>query len=39
MELMICLQKDAHANTGIVVIVDLLSKMAHLADVPNTITG
>ena len=33
------LPKDVHGNTGIVVFVDQLSKMAHLAAVPDSIDG
>ena len=33
------LPKAAHGNTGIVVFVDRLSKMAHLAAVPDTNDG
>ena len=33
------LPKDSTGNTGIVVFVDRLSKMAHLAAVPATIDG
>ena len=33
------LPKDSHGNTGIVVLVDRLSKMAHLAAVPDSIDG
>ena len=39
MEFMFGLPKDAHGNTGIVVFVDRLSMMAHLAAVPNFIDG
>jgi len=33
------LPKDSEGNTGIVVFVDRLSKMAHLAAVPDTVDG
>ena len=33
------LPKDAHGNTDIVIFVDRLSKMAHLATVPDSIDG
>ena len=39
MDFMFGLPKDAQGNTGIVVFVDRLSKMAHLASVPDTIDG
>ena len=39
MDFMFGLPKDAQGNTGIVVFVDRLSKMAHLAAVPDTING
>ena len=39
MDFMFGLPKDAQGNTGIVVFVDRLSKMAHLAAVPDTIDG
>ena len=39
MDFMFGLPKDAQGNTGIVVFVDRLSKMAHLVAVPDTIDG
>ena len=39
MDFLFGLPKDSHGNTGIVVFVDRLSKMAHLATVPDTIDG
>ena len=39
MEFMFGLPNDAYSNTGIVVFVDRLSKMAHLEAVPDTIDG
>ena len=39
MDFMFGLPKDVQGNTGIVVFVDRLSKMAHLAAVPDTIDG
>ena len=39
MDFMFSLPKDAQGNTGIVVFLDRLSKMAHLAAVPDTIDG
>ena len=39
MDFMFGLPKDAQGNTGIVVFVGRLSKMAHLAAVPDTIDG
>uniref|UniRef100_H3GPY2 Integrase catalytic domain-containing protein n=1 Tax=Phytophthora ramorum TaxID=164328 RepID=H3GPY2_PHYRM len=39
MDFVFGLPKDSDGNTGIVVFVDLLSKMAHLAAVPDTIGG
>ena len=37
MDFMFGLSKYAHGNTGIVVFVDRLNKMAHFADVSDTI--
>ena len=37
MDFMFGLPKDVHGNTGIVVFVDPLSKMAHLSAVPDSI--
>ena len=39
MEFVFGLPKDAHDNTCVVVFVDRLSKMAHLAAVPDSIDG
>ena len=39
MEFIFGLSKDAQGNTGIVVFVDRLTKMAYLAAVPDTIDG
>ena len=39
MDFMFGLPKDAHGNNGIVVFVDRLSKMDHLAPVPDTFDG
>ncbi|CAI5729886.1 unnamed protein product [Peronospora effusa] len=39
MDFVFGLPKDSHGNTGIVVFVDRLSKMAHLAAVPDSIDG
>ena len=39
MDFVFGLPKDAHGNTGIVVFVDRLSKMAYLAAVPDSIDG
>ena len=39
MDFLFVLPKDSYGNTGIVVFVDRLSKMAHLAAVPDTIDG
>ena len=39
MDFVFGLPKDLHGNTGIVVFVDRLSKMAHLAAVPDSIDG
>ena len=39
MDFALCLPKDCDGNTGIVVFVDRLSKMAHLAEVPDSIDG
>ena len=39
MDFVFGLPKDGHGNTGIVVFVDRLSKMAHLAAVPDSIDG
>ena len=39
MDFLFGLPKDSYGNTGIVVFVDRLSKMAHLAAVPDTIDG
>ena len=39
MDFVFGLPKDSEADTGIVVFVDLLSKMAHLAAVPDSIDG
>ena len=39
MEFLFGLQKDSDGNTNIVVFVGRLSKMANLADVPNSING
>uniref|UniRef100_H3GZA0 Integrase catalytic domain-containing protein n=1 Tax=Phytophthora ramorum TaxID=164328 RepID=H3GZA0_PHYRM len=39
MDFVFGLPKDSDGNTGIVVFVDRLSKMAHLAAVPDTIDG
>ena len=39
MDLMFGLPKDSYGNTGIVVFVERLSKMAHLAAVPDSIDG
>ena len=39
MDFLLGLPKDSYGNTGIVVFVDRLSKMAHLAAVPDTIDG
>ncbi|CAI5731704.1 unnamed protein product [Peronospora farinosa] len=39
MYFMFGLPKDSHGNTGIVVFVDRLSKMTHLAAVPDSIDG
>ena len=39
MDFMLALPKDAQGNTDIVVFVDRLSKMAHLAAVPYTTDG
>ena len=39
MDFVFGLPKDSHGNTGIVVFVDRLSKMAHLAAVPESIDG
>ena len=37
MDFVFCLPIDGHGNTGIVVFVDRLSKMAHFAAVPDSI--
>ena len=39
MDFVFGLPKDSAGNTGIVVFVDRLSKMAHLAAVPDSISG
>ena len=39
MDFVFGLPKDSDGNTGIVVFVDRLSKMAHLAAVPESIDG
>ena len=39
MDFVFGLSKDSYGNTGIVVFVDRLSKMAHLAAVPESIDG
>ena len=39
MDFLLGLPKDLYGNTGIVVFVDRLSKMAHLAAVSDTIDG
>ena len=39
MDFLFGLPKDSYGNTGIVVFVDRLSRMAHLAAVPDTIDG
>ena len=39
MDFVFGLPKDAHCNIGIVVFVDRLSKIAHLAAVPESIDG
>ena len=39
MDFVLGLPRDAAGNTGIVVFVDRLSKMAHLAAVPDSIDG
>uniref|UniRef100_A0AAV1THH7 Integrase catalytic domain-containing protein n=1 Tax=Peronospora matthiolae TaxID=2874970 RepID=A0AAV1THH7_9STRA len=39
MDFVFGLPKDSDDNTGIVVFVDRLSKMAHLAAVPDSIDG
>ncbi|CAI5737343.1 unnamed protein product [Peronospora farinosa] len=39
MDFVFGLPKDSHGNTGIAVFVDRLSKMAHLAAVPDSIDG
>ena len=39
MDFLFGLPKDANGNTGIVVFVDRLSKMAHLAALPDSIDG
>ncbi|RAW23386.1 hypothetical protein PC110_g20174 [Phytophthora cactorum] len=39
MDFVFGLPKDKTGNTGIVVFVDCLNKMAHLAVVPDTIGG
>ena len=39
MDFVFGLPKDGHGNTGIVVFVDRMSKMAHLAAVPDSIDG
>ena len=39
MDFLFRLPKDSYGNTGIVVFVDRLSKMAYLAAVPDTIDG
>ena len=39
MDFVLCLPKDCDGNTGIVVFVDRLRKMAHLAAVPDSIDG
>ena len=39
MDFLFGLPKDSQGNTGIVVFVDRLSKIYHLADVPDTING
>ena len=39
MEFMFRLPKDVHDNAGIVVFVDRLIKIPHLAAVPDTIDG
>ena len=39
MDFLFGLPKDCDSNTGIVVFVDRLSKMAHLAAVPDFIDG
>ena len=39
MDFMFGLPKDTQGNTGIVGLVDILIKMAHLAAVPDTIDG
>ena len=39
MDFVFGLPKDGHGNTGIVVFVDRLSKMAHMAAVPDSIDG
>ena len=39
MDFVFGLPKDLHGNTGIVAFVDRLSKMTHLAAVPDSIDG
>ena len=39
MDFVFCLVKDGHGNTGIMIFVDRLSKMAHLAAVHDSIDG
>ena len=39
MDFLFGLPNDSYGNTGIVVFVDRLSKMAHLAAVPDTMDG
>ena len=39
MDFLFGLPKDSYGNTGIVVFVDRMSKMAHLAAVPDAIDG
>ena len=39
MDFVFGLPKDCDGNTGIVVFADRLSKMAHLAEVPDSING
>ena len=39
MDFVLGMPQDGHGNTGIVVFVDQLIKMAHLAAVPDSIDG